>query len=926
MKVSTYVSATLLMIALGLSLRTAARADLYWDVDGATNGSAGGATPAGTWDATTTNWNNDPTDGAGGAKTTWDGTTAIFSAANDATGAFTVTLDATQSAAGINFEEGAVTVSGGTELNLTGGAVNVSTGASGFINSNVGGASGLTKTGSGSLALGGTNVYSGTTNVNAGILTVTNDSGLGAVDSTVVADGATLAVDGSITVAEPLSFSGNGSTGTNGAVRKTGSGNTVLSGAVTLPASSNSLIVGAGAASGNSLTFSGGISGTGNLTFDGTSNITLATTAVSIDGTITKNGTNTLTLNTAHSYTGLTTINSGIVASSNATGLGVVGQGTVVNDGGTLQVSGGNNQAEPITVAGNGSTGSNGALRKTGNNNTTLSGVITGAGTMAVTAGTLILTANNTPFTGPINVTGGGRLSVNSVSTGGNTSIITLDNGTIRNTNPGNAGSFISSTRDIVLEAGGGTLEWAEPAGQPTFLIIVQTGTTISGPGGLTKTGTGIIAVAEPATYGGATLVSAGTLRVRSNNERFPDGTALTVSAGATFDLNGLTETVGSIAGAGNVKLTGNGGSTATFKAGADNSSTLFSGMFVEGGGTNGQVTKQGTGTLTLGGDNQHTGLTTISDGAIAAQTNTALGTTAGSTTVASGAQLQIDGSGLAIAEPLTIAGTGVSTTGAVRNLANDNALSGAIALSANSRIQSDAGTLTVTGTIKSSSDTSRNLTIGGAGNTTISGVIGDGANPIGNLTKADAGIATLTGVNAYAGNTIVEAGTLSINNAYLADLSDVLLTTGSIFNLNFSGASDTIDELFIDGVAKAPGTWGGPDSAATNINSLFSGTGTILVSNGPVGAPGDFDSDGDVDGFDFLKWQRGESPNPLSNSDLAAWKANFGTPPVRSVPEPGSELMAVMGTATIVAGLLVGNRRRRKLATVTTPGKRLGA
>ena len=40
----------------------------------------------------------------------------------------------------------------------------------------------------------------------------------------------------------------------------------------------------------------------------------------------------------------------------------------------------------------------------------------------------------------------------------------------------------------------------------------------------------------------------------------------------------------------------------------------------------------------------------------------------------------------------------------------------------------------------------------------------------------------------------------------------------------------------------------------------------------------GDFDSDGDLDGADFLKWQRGESPNPVSSSDLANWQANFGT------------------------------------------------
>ena len=42
--------------------------------------------------------------------------------------------------------------------------------------------------------------------------------------------------------------------------------------------------------------------------------------------------------------------------------------------------------------------------------------------------------------------------------------------------------------------------------------------------------------------------------------------------------------------------------------------------------------------------------------------------------------------------------------------------------------------------------------------------------------------------------------------------------------------------------------------------------------------SPGDFDGNLVVDGFDFLKWQRGQSPNPLSSVDLAAWEANYGT------------------------------------------------
>ena len=40
----------------------------------------------------------------------------------------------------------------------------------------------------------------------------------------------------------------------------------------------------------------------------------------------------------------------------------------------------------------------------------------------------------------------------------------------------------------------------------------------------------------------------------------------------------------------------------------------------------------------------------------------------------------------------------------------------------------------------------------------------------------------------------------------------------------------------------------------------------------------GDADGDFDVDGGDFLVWQRGGSPNPLSPADLATWKGSFGS------------------------------------------------
>jgi T5SS/PEP-CTERM-associated repeat protein len=114
-------------------------------------------------------------------------------------------------------------------------------------------------------------------------------------------------------------------------------------------------------------------------------------------------------------------------------------------------------------------------------------------------------------------------------------------------------------------------------------------------------------------------------------------------------------------------------------------------------------------------------------------------------------------------------------------------------------------------------------------------------------------------------------------------------------------------------------GVFANEDFSAASLASgltwdvLYSPTSvTLKVVNASL--PGDFDDDDDVDGADFLKWQRGESPNPLAPSDFADWKANFGAtpPPTASVPEPSAGLMGILGAAFIARALIVANRQRR--------------
>jgi hypothetical protein len=92
----------------------------------------------------------------------------------------------------------------------------------------------------------------------------------------------------------------------------------------------------------------------------------------------------------------------------------------------------------------------------------------------------------------------------------------------------------------------------------------------------------------------------------------------------------------------------------------------------------------------------------------------------------------------------------------------------------------------------------------------------------------------------------------------------------------------------------------------ATNLGGLLTGDVEYFAAS----QPGDFDSDGDVDGRDFLIWQRGGSPNPLSPGDLALWRSNYGVGPligsVTAVPEPSGVMLAL-----VAAGLTMVRRWR---------------
>jgi pimeloyl-ACP methyl ester carboxylesterase len=76
-----------------------------------------------------------------------------------------------------------------------------------------------------------------------------------------------------------------------------------------------------------------------------------------------------------------------------------------------------------------------------------------------------------------------------------------------------------------------------------------------------------------------------------------------------------------------------------------------------------------------------------------------------------------------------------------------------------------------------------------------------------------------------------------------------------------------------------------------------------ILANLNPASA--DFDNDGDVDGRDFLVWQRGGSPGSFSAGDLSLWQSQYGNPALNAdavaVPEPGALVLLAVALVAYI-------------------------
>jgi fibronectin-binding autotransporter adhesin len=104
------------------------------------------------------------------------------------------------------------------------------------------------------------------------------------------------------------------------------------------------------------------------------------------------------------------------------------------------------------------------------------------------------------------------------------------------------------------------------------------------------------------------------------------------------------------------------------------------------------------------------------------------------------------------------------------------------------------------------------------------------------NFEKAGTGDLTLSNA-AYVGDTTVQQGKLSLTTAFLSNTHVVELNAGATLGLNHT-ATDAVRELRILGIPQAAGLWGAVGSGTEHESAHLTGTGLLLVIDGPVPSP----------------------------------------------------------------------------------------
>jgi autotransporter-associated beta strand protein len=161
---------------------------------------------------------------------------------------------------------------------------------------------------------------------------------------------------------------------------------------------------------------------------------------------------------------------------------------------------------------------------------------------------------------------------------------------------------------------------------------------TVSGANNLTVTGAGTITLSGTNTYTGGTTVSAGTLTMGNAGALGSPSATLTVNGGS-LNMGSQNLTVGNLTGAGGT-ITGTSGDRLLTIGQGNATGGNYQGVIENGAGGTTALTKTGTGTLTLSGNNTYTGATTVSQGTLIINGSNA------STSVSVAANASLSGSG----------------------------------------------------------------------------------------------------------------------------------------------------------------------------------------------------------------------------------------------------------------------------------------
>ena len=451
----------------------------------------------------------------------------------------------------------------------------------------------LTKSGSGTLVLGGANQNDGIITVNAGTLEISDQYSLGSSSGgTVVADGASLKITDAITIAnENLTLNGNGISN-SGALQTTNSSGTItLTGQATLGSDTTINI------------------GDGNLTLDGrltagSNNYDL--TIIGGDGTIRPSGglvlnsgnltmsaTGTFFAENSSTYSGGTTVTAGAIQYGNNDAFGT---GDITMTGGKFYTS----DASDFTIDENLNLQGSITLGNSGDSNTiTFSGTntLTGNTTASIDSAVSMAAIDDGSNTYNLIKSGSGTLTLSGNNGYDGTTTVSAGTLTVSGTLSDSTAVTVASGAIYDVDASD-TIASVDGAGaiEIANAVTLTTGDandqelsgTVSGSGSITKVGNGILTLSGTNSYSGDTTISAGTLLVTS---QLGGGSyAGDISNAGDLGINSSNNQTlsGVISGSGTINKSGSGELTLTGANTFDGTINIAGGTLFAGGSSDG--------------------------------------------------------------------------------------------------------------------------------------------------------------------------------------------------------------------------------------------------------------------------------------------------------------------------------------------------